>query len=49
MKHSQNNQPTIRKAYYKPTWQKQEIFERFTLACGGKVKLTTQSCRQIGS
>jgi hypothetical protein len=49
MKQPNTNQPTILKPYDKPVWQKQEIFERFTLACGGKVKLTTQSCHQIGS
>lgn len=45
----QQVQSTTRKAYSKPTWEKQEIFERFTLGCHGRWIKTYGSCSKIGS
>lgn len=50
MKTLTKTQSLSRKPYDKPVWQKQPIFERFTLVCGGTgTAKTAIPCRSIGS
>jgi hypothetical protein len=52
MKKEPDTKILAKKPYAKPSWQKQTIFERFTLACSGqgRMKATPVAhCRAIGS
>lgn len=44
-----NTQTSDRKAYTKPSWEKQEIFERFTLACVAKGAKSASPCINLNS
>ncbi len=49
---SQRDTSIGKKTYVKPAWQKQEIFERFTLSCSGlgTIKASTvTNCTRLGS
>jgi hypothetical protein len=38
-----------KKEYQKPTWQKEQMFERFTLACSGATAKRAGTCSKPGS
>lgn len=52
MKKELDTQIIARKPYDKPSWEKQDIFERFTLACPGLGTIKASpgpTCTRIGS